>query len=173
MQLLILGQHCLLRKKLHFTRIATLCSALLDPWCFTIILAWRFVYGILIWLYVTGWECLPLYVREDCQATRFNPNLSKRGPEDCTLLGWKCWYPSGLVGFFYRILLVSVRYQSLTPQKMGWRLRIYAMRLWLWATEENSFRWHWPIEVKECPLFFSLLVPPLPPCLNIVCNPFQ
>ena len=95
----------------------------LNPWCCPIILAWRFVYGALIWLYVTGWECLPLCVREDCHMQHgFNPNLSKRGPEDRTLLGWKCWYPSELVGFFYRILLVLCSLPISKPQKMVWRM---------------------------------------------------
>ena len=91
------------------------CDPLLapDPWCCPIILAWRFVYGTLIWLYVTSWESLPLYVQEDCQATWFNPNLSRTAHCLVRSAGIQVSLWDFSIGYYW----YSVLYQSLHLRK--------------------------------------------------------
>ena len=136
------------RKKPLFTRIATLCSH------------WTPGAALLSWpadLCIDSWSSYMSPAGSDCLCMSgkivkqhgYNPNLSKRGPEDCTLLGWKCWYPSKLVGLFYRILLVLCSLPISTPQKTGWRMSELCNAPVIMSDRRKQIRWHWLIEEKD------------------------
>ena len=48
---------------------------------------------------------------------------------------------------------------------MGWRMRIYAMRLFYGLRKKTVFRWNWPIEVKDSKTF-SFVTCPSPSTLS-------